>query len=161
MSDLQKIEAATGKLQKLLDWAKQNTMLAGIVITVLPAIASGGYVTITKANEIIAMYNDFSNVANNASAAKSKAESVEAKLLAKIDVLEDKQAEMRDTIAKLQDRASDATINAREAKIMAESTQKELRSGLAAQKTELDVTSSTLRSEMNTLKRATTNRLGQ
>lgn len=161
MSDLQKIEAATGKLQKLLDWAKQNTMLAGIVITVLPAIASGGYVTITKANEIIAMYNDFSTVASNASAAKSKAESVEAKLLAKIDVLEDKQTEMRDTIAKLQDRASDATINAREAKIMAESTQKELRAGLAAQKTELDVTSSTLRSEMNTLKRATTNRLGQ
>lgn len=161
MSDLQKIEAATGKLQKLLDWAKQNTMLAGIVVTVLPAIASGGYVTITKANEIIAMYNDFSTVASNASAAKSKAESVEAKLLAKIDVLEEKQAEMRDTIAKLQDRASDATINAREAKIMAESTQKELRSGLAAQKTELDVTSSTLRSEMNTLKRATTNRLGQ
>ncbi len=161
MSDLNKIEAATGKLQGLLDWAKQNTMLAGIVITVLPAIASGGYVTITKANEIIAMYNDFSTVAENASSAKSKAESVEAKLLAKIDVLEDKQSEMRDTIAKLQDRASDATINAREAKIMAESTQKELRSGLAAQKTELDVTSSTLRSEMNTLKRATTNRLGQ
>jgi hypothetical protein len=160
MSDLEKIESATGKLQKLLDWAKQNTMLAGIVITVLPAIASGGYVTITKANEIIAMYNDFSSVADNASSAKRKAESVEAKLLDKIDVLEDKQAEMRETIAKLQDRASDATINAREAKIMAESTQKELRAGLAAQKVELDVTSSTLRSEMNTLKRATTNRLG-
>jgi phage-related minor tail protein len=100
-------------------------------------------------------------VADNAASAKRKAESVEAKLLDKIDVLEDKQAEMRETIAKLQDRASDATINAREAKIMAESTQKELRSGLSAQKTELDVTSSTLRSEMNTLKRATTNRLGQ
>jgi conjugal transfer/entry exclusion protein len=161
MSDIKKIEAATGKLQGLLDWAKQNTMLAGIVITVLPAIASGGYITITKANEIIAMYNDFSNVADNASSAKRKAEAIEAKLLDKIGVLEDKQSEMRDTIAKLQDRASDATINAREAKIMAESTQKELRSGLSAQKTELDVTSSTLRSEMNTLKRATTNRLGQ
>jgi chaperonin cofactor prefoldin len=107
------------------------------------------------------MYNDFSNVADNASSAKRKAEAIEAKLLDKIGVLEDKQSEMRDTIAKLQDRASDATINAREAKIMAESTQKELRSGLSAQKTELDVTSSTLRSEMNTLKRATTNRLGQ
>jgi hypothetical protein len=172
MSDRQKIEAATGKLQGLLDWAKQNTMLAGIVITVLPAIASGGYITITKANEIIAMYNDFSTVATNASSAKSKAEAVEAKLLARIDTLEDKltekmgvfdtrQSEMRDSLAKLQDRASDATINAREAKVMAESTQKELRSGLSAQKTELDVTSSTLRSEMNTLKRATTNRLGQ
>ena len=150
MSDLKKIEAATGKLQKLLDWAKQNTMLAGIVITVLPAIASGGYITITKANEIIGMYNEFSDVASNASAAKRK-----------VEALEEKVSEMRETIAKLQERSSDATINAREAKIMAESTQKELRSGLAAQKTELDVTSSTLRSEMNTLKRATTNRLGQ
>jgi hypothetical protein len=150
MSDLNKIEAATGKLQKLLDWAKQNTMLAGIVITVLPAIASGGYITITKANEIIGMYNEFSDVASNASAAKRKVEALEEKVL-----------EQRETITKLQERSSDALINAREAKIVSESVQKELRAGLAAQKTELDVTSSTLRSEMNTLKRATTNRLGQ
>jgi hypothetical protein len=50
---------------------------------------------------------------------------------------------------------------AREAKIVSESNQKELRAGLAAQKTELDVTSNTLKQEMNTLRRATTNRLGQ
>jgi hypothetical protein len=149
MSDLKKIESATGKLQKLLDWAKQNTMLAGIVITVLPAIASGGYITITKANEIIGMYNDFSDVASNASAAKRKVEALEEKVL-----------EQRETITKLQERSSDALINAREAKIVSESVQKELRAGLSAQKTELDVTSSTLRSEMNTLKRASTNRLG-
>jgi hypothetical protein len=149
MSDLKKIEAATGKLQKLLDWAKQNTMLAGIVITVLPAIASGGYITITKANEIIGMYNEFSDVASNASSAKRKVEALEEKVL-----------EQRETITKLQERSSDALINAREAKIVSESVQKELRAGLSAQKTELDVTSSTLRSEMNTLKRASTNRLG-
>ena len=149
MSDLKKIESATGKLQKLLDWAKQNTMLAGIVITVLPAIASGGYITITKANEIIGMYNEFSDVASNASSAKRKVEALEEKVL-----------EQRETITKLQERSSDALINAREAKIVSESVQKELRAGLSAQKTELDVTSSTLRSEMNTLKRASTNRLG-
>jgi hypothetical protein len=149
MSDLKKIEAATGKLQGILDWAKQNTMLAGIVITVLPAIASGGYITITKANEIIGMYNEFSDVASNASAAKRKVEALEEKVL-----------EQRETITKLQERSSDALINAREAKIVSESVQKELRAGLSAQKTELDVTSSTLRSEMNTLKRASTNRLG-
>jgi hypothetical protein len=149
MSDLKKIEAATGKLQGLLDWAKQNTMLAGIVITVLPAIASGGYITITKANEIIGMYNEFSDVASNASSAKRKVEALEEKVL-----------EQRETITKLQERSSDALINAREAKIVSESVQKELRAGLSAQKTELDVTSSTLRSEMNTLKRASTNRLG-
>jgi hypothetical protein len=149
MSDLKKIEAATGKLQGILDWAKQNTMLAGIVITVLPAIASGGYITITKANEIIGMYNEFSDVASNASSAKRKVEALEEKVL-----------EQRETITKLQERSSDALINAREAKIVSESVQKELRAGLSAQKTELDVTSSTLRSEMNTLKRASTNRLG-
>jgi Fe-S cluster assembly scaffold protein SufB len=150
MSDLKKIEAATGKLQKLLDWAKQNTMLAGIVITVLPAIASGGYITITKANEIIGMYNDFSDVASDAASAKRK-----------VVALEEKVAEMRETITKLQERSSDALVNAREAKIVSESVQKELRAGLAAQKVELEVTTSSLRSEMNSLKRATTNRLGQ
>ena len=149
MSDLEKIEAATGKLQKLLDWAKQNTMLAGIVITIIPAVATFGYHTITRANEVIGMYNDFSEVAATASAAKRKA-----------DALEEKVAEQRETIAKMQERLADALMASREAKIVAESTQKELRSGLSAQKVELEVTSSTLRSEMNTLKRATTNRLG-
>lgn len=150
MSDLKKIEAATGKLQKLLDWAKQNTMLAGIVITVLPAIASGGYITITKANEIIGMYNDFSDVAADAATAKRK-----------VIALEEKVLEQRETITKLQERSSDALVNAREAKIVSESVQKELRAGLSAQKVELEVTTSSLRSEMNSLKRATTNRLGQ
>lgn len=150
MSDLDKIEAATGKLQKLLDWAKQNTMLAGIVITVLPAIASGGYIVITRANEIVGMYNDFKSVADDAAAAKRK-----------VIALEEKVLEQRETITKLQERSSDALVNAREAKIVSESVQKELRAGLSAQKVELEVTTSSLRSEMNSLKRATTNRLGQ
>lgn len=149
MSDIDKIEAATSKLQGLLDWAKQNTMLAGIVITIIPAVGTFGYHTITKANEIIGMYNDFSDVASDAASAKRK-----------VIALEEKVAEQREVIAKLQDRTSDATINAREAKVVSESVQKELRAGLAAQKIELEVTTQSLRSEMNTLKRVTTNRLG-
>lgn len=149
MSDLEKIEAATGKIQGVLDWAKQNTMLAGILITIIPAVASGGYLVITKANEIIAMYEEFGDVSADASTAKRK-----------VLALEEKVSEQREVIAKLQDRTSDATINAREAKVVSESVQKELRAGLAAQKVELEVTSGALRSEMNTLKRVTTNRLG-
>lgn len=149
MSDLEKIEAVTGKVQSLLDWAKQNTMLAGIVITIIPAVATFGYHVITSANELIGMYNDFGDVASDAAAAKRK-----------VIALEEKVAEQREVIAKLQDRTSDATINAREAKVVSESVQKELRAGLAAQKVELEVTSGALRSEMNTLKRVTTNRLG-
>jgi hypothetical protein len=149
MSDLDKIEAATGKIQKVLDWAKQNTMLAGIVITIVPAVATFGYHTITKANELIGMYNDFSEVASDAASAKRK-----------VVALEEKVNEQREVIAKLQDRTSDATINAREAKVVSDSVQKELRAGLSAQKVELEVTTQSLRSEMNTLKRVTTNRLG-
>lgn len=149
MSDLDKIEAATGKIQKVLDWAKQNTMLAGIVITVVPAVATFGYHTITKANEVIGMYNDFSDVASTASKALRKAEA-----------LEEKVAEQRETIAKMQERLADASMASREAKVVSESVQKELRAGLSAQKVELEVTTQALKSEMNTLKRATTNRLG-
>lgn len=149
MSDLEKIESVTGKIQSVLDWAKQNTMLAGIVITIVPAVATFGYHVITSANELIGMYNDFGDVASDAASAKRK-----------VVALEEKVNEQREIIAKLQDRTSDATINAREAKVVSESVQKELRAGLAAQKVELDVTAQALKSEMNTLKRVTTNRLG-
>lgn len=149
MSDLDKIEAVTGKIQKVLDWAKQNTMMAGIVLTIVPGVFVAGYQGITKFNEVKDMYESFGDVASAASSAKRRVEALEEKVL-----------EQRETITKLQERSSDALINAREAKIVSESVQKELRAGLAAQKVELEVTSSALKSEMNSIKRATTSRLG-
>ena len=150
MSDLDKLESATNKLQSLIDWAKQNTMMVGILITVVPAIFVAGYQGITKFNEVKAMYEDFDSVASNASSSKRK-----------VEALEEKVQELRETNIKLQERLAEAVMSAREAKIVSESNQKELRAGMAAQKIELEVTSSALRSEMNSLKRATTNRLGQ
>jgi predicted ribosome quality control (RQC) complex YloA/Tae2 family protein len=149
MSDLEKLDKVQGFVEKWVSWAKQNTMVAGFIIAGVPAILGAGYTGITKFNEVKEMYEGYSDTASSASAAERKAK-----------VLEEKVAEQRETIAKMQERLAEALMAAREAKIVAESTQKELRSGLAAQKVELDVTSSTLRSEMNTLKRATTNRLG-
>ena len=149
MSDLEKLDKVQGFVDKWVTWAKQNTMVAGFIIAGVPAILGAGYTGITKFNEVKEMYEGYSDTASSASAAERKAK-----------ILEEKVAEQRETIAKMQERLAEALMAAREAKIVAESTQKELRSGLAAQKVELDVTSSTLRSEMNTLKRATTNRLG-
>lgn len=149
MSDLEKLDQVQGFVDKWVTWAKQNTMVAGFIIAGVPAILGAGYTGITKFNEVKEMYEGYSDTASSASAAERKAK-----------ILEEKVAEQRETIAKMQERLAEALMAAREAKIVAESTQKELRSGLAAQKVELDVTSSTLRSEMNTLKRATTNRLG-
>ena len=149
MSDIQKIESATNKLQGILDWAKQNTMLAGIVITIIPAVASGGYMVITKANEIIAMYNEFNDVAGNASSALRKSEA-----------LAEKVANQQESIIKMQERLSDTMLNAREAKTVAESTQKEVRSLARAQEVELKAMNDSMRAELNAVKKASTNRLG-
>lgn len=150
MSDLDKLQSATNKLQSLIDWAKQNTMLVGILITIVPAIFVTGYQGITKFNEVKDMYESFGDVSSDASSAKRR-----------VTALEEKVTEQREVIIKLQERLSDAAIASREAKIVSESVQKELRAGLAAQKVELEVTSGALRTEMNALKRASTNRLGQ
>jgi hypothetical protein len=149
MSDLEKLDKVQGFVEKWVTWAKQNTMVAGFIIAGVPAILGAGYTGITKFNEVKEMYEGYSDTASSASAAERK-----------VKILEEKVADQREVIAKMQERLAEALMAAREAKIVAESTQKELRSGMAAQKVELDVTSSTLRSEMNTLKRATTNRLG-
>jgi hypothetical protein len=150
MSDLDKLDKVQGFVDKWVTWAKQNTMVAGFIIAGVPVILGAGYTGITKFNEVKEMYEGYSDTASSAAAAERK-----------VKILEEKVADQREVIAKMQERLAEALMAAREAKIVAESTQKELRSGLAAQKTELDVTTSTLRSEMNTLKRATTNRLGQ
>jgi hypothetical protein len=149
MSDLEKLDKVQGFVDKWVTWAKQNTMVAGFIIAGVPAILGAGYTGITKFNEVKEMYEGYSDTASSASSAERK-----------VKILEERVADQREVIAKMQERLAEALMAAREAKIVAESTQKELRSGMAAQKVELDVTSSTLRSEMNTLKRATTNRLG-
>jgi hypothetical protein len=149
MSDLEKLDKVQGFVDKWVTWAKQNTMVAGFIIAGVPAILGAGYTGITKFNEVKEMYEGYSDTASDASSAKRK-----------VVALEEKVAEQRETIAKMQERLAEALMAAREAKIVAESAQKELRAGLAAQKVELEVTSGALRSEMNTLKRATTNRLG-
>jgi hypothetical protein len=149
MSDLEKLDQVQGFVDKWVTWAKQNTMVAGFIIAGVPAILGAGYTGITKFNEVKEMYEGYSDTASSASSAERK-----------VKILEEKVADQREVIAKMQERLAESLMAAREAKIVAESTQKELRSGMAAQKVELDVTTSTLRSEMNTLKRATTNRLG-
>ena len=150
MSDLDKLDKVQGFVDKWVTWAKQNTMIAGIALTGIPVVLGAGYTGITKFNEVKAMYEGFDDVSSTAFSAKRKVES-----------LEEKVAELRETNIKLQERLAEAVMSAREAKIVSESNQKELRAGLSAQKVELEVTANSLKQEMNAVKRATTNRLGQ
>jgi DNA-binding NarL/FixJ family response regulator len=116
-------------------------MLVGILITVIPAVAVGGYNVITKANEIISMYEEFNDVAGNAS-----------KALRKVESLEEKSSSQQESIIKMQERLSDTMLNAREAKTVAESTQKEVRSLARAQEVELKAMNDSVRSELNSIK---------
>lgn len=149
MSDIQKLEAATDKVNGLLDWAKQNTMLVGILITVIPAVMVFGYNAITQFNKWKDAAEDYDNVSAAAYASERK-----------VKLLEERLAAQQEAIMKLQDRSSDALLNAREAKTVAESTQKEVRSLARAQEVELKSVNDSMNAQLNAIKRATTNRLG-
>lgn len=149
MSDLEKLESATNKIQNLLEWAKQNTMLVGILITVIPAVMVFGYNAITQFNKWKDAAEDYDNVSAAAYSSERK-----------VKLLEERLAAQQEAIMKLQDRSSDALLNAREAKTVAESTQKEVRSLARAQEVELKAVNDSMNAQLNAIKRATTNRLG-
>jgi len=149
MSDLAKLESVTDKVQNLLEWAKQNTMLVGILITVVPAVMVFGYNAITQFNKWKDAAEDYDNVSGAAYASERK-----------VKLLEERLAAQQEAIMKLQDRSSDALLNAREAKTVAESTQKEVRSLARAQEVELKAVNDSMNAQLNAIKRATTNRLG-
>lgn len=149
MSDLDKLDKVQGFVDKWVKWAKQNTMIAGILITGIPAIGAFSYQAITKFNEVKSMYQDFDSVSSNASTSKRK-----------VEALEEKVANQQEAIIKMQERLSDALLNSREAKTMSDSTQREIKSLARAQETELKAMTESVRSELNSIKRATTNRLG-
>lgn len=137
-------------ITKLLESIKNNpTAIWGIIFASLGTIATVSYQAITKYNAVSAIVTGYDDTSSDASAAKRGVES-----------LTERVNSQQETLIKLQEKTSDALLDAREAKITAESTQKEARASALAQKTELDATANALHSEMNSIKRATTNRLG-
>lgn len=138
------------EITKLFESIKNNpTVIWGIIFASLGTIGTVSYQAITKYNAVSAIVTGYDDTASDASKAKDGVENLTARVNAQ-----------QETLMKLQEKASDALLDAREAKIIAESTQKEARASALAQKTELDATTNALRSEMNSIKRATTNRLG-
>ena len=122
----------------------------GIVFASVGTICSASYVGITQYNKVSSILESYDETSGTASSAHRK-----------VEALTEQLAQQRETVMKLQERLADAMINAREAKIMAESATKEARASASATAVQLEVTTQTLRSEMNSIKRATTNRLGQ
>lgn len=139
------------KLIELVKNIKDNpTVIIGIVFASVGTIASGSYYIITKANEINSIITNYDETAGQAS-----------KAIREVEYLKEKVNSQSETIIKLQEKTGDALMNAREAKVVADSTQKESRSAVAGIKSELDIQNNALRSEMQAIRRATVNPLSK
>lgn len=139
------------KIIELFKSIKNNpTVIIGIVFASIGTIASGSYYIITKANEINAIITNYDETAGQAK-----------KAMREVEYLKERVSSQAETIIKLQEKAGDGFMTAREAKVIAESTQKESRSAIAGIKSELDVQNNSLRSEMQAIRRATVNPLGK
>lgn len=134
------------------------TMMVTGLLAVISALGSGGYYGVTLYNRAMAAI-----------------ESVEGykpyddtELLSKMQKLEienngfkDRFLTLSDSTNKLTEKVASVSVTATEAKVLAESTSRETNSRLLGIKQEMESTSSALRNEMNSLKRATVNPLGR
>lgn len=148
--DAKKIEKAQAGINKYLDWAKQNTILVGLIATGLPAFATFSYNAITELNKAKESLAAFTEIVEEFPSVKRKAE-----------MLQERVQAQQETINKLSDRLADAYINAKESKTLSEATQKEVRSLGQSQEVQLKSLNDAMRMELNAIKRASTNKLGQ
>lgn len=157
MSDLDKLDKIQGSVNKYVDWAKQNAILVGVLTTFVPAVFVGGYQAITelnKAKDALAQFKDmvdsYGEIQADLKAVKYANESLRERVISQAD-----------TLSKVQEKASDAILDARVAKNVAESADKNTKSQLSAIRVEVQSSLDAVKTEMNTLKRATTNPLGR
>lgn len=157
MSDLDKLDKIQGSVNKYVDWAKNNAILVGILTTFVPAVFVAGYQGITelnKAKDALAqfkeMVDNYGEIQSDIKALKSANENLRERVISQAD-----------TLSKVQEKASDAILDARVAKNVAESADKNTKSQLSAIRIEVQSSLDAVKLEMNTLKKATTNPLGR
>ena len=145
------------KITELFKSIKDNpTVIIGLVFASIGTIASGSYVMITKYNEISAIVTGFDGVQGDAASALKKID-----LLAqKVESIESRVNSLGDTLNKVQDKTSEALLAGRQGQTVAESTRTETRSQIQAIKSEVQIALDAVKTEMNALRKATTNRLG-
>jgi len=134
------------------------TMMVTGLLAVISALGSGGYYGVTLYNRAMAAiesvegYKPYDDAELRAKVQKLEIES---------NGFKDRFLSLSDSTNKLTEKVATVSVTATEAKVLAESTSRETNSRLLGIKQEIESTSSALRNEMNSLKRATTNPLGR
>ena len=148
----------TSEDNKTFSLTLSPTMIITMLLAAISALGSGGYYGVTLYNRAMAAieavegYKPYDDSELAEKVKKLEFESSNAK---------DRFLSLSDTTNKLTEKVANVTVTATEAKVLAESTSRETNSRLSGLKQELDSTSSTLKNEMNNLRRATVNPLGK
>jgi hypothetical protein len=148
----------TSEDNKTFSLTLSPTMMVTILLAVISALGSGGYYGITQFNRAMAAieavegYKPYDDAELVSKVQKLEIESSNAK---------DRFLTLADTTNKLTEKVANVSIVSTEAKVLAESTSREVNSRLVGLKQELDSTASSLKNDMNNLRKASTNPLGR
>lgn len=141
-----------------------SQMILGLIVTFLPIIGGAAYTGINfwaKMNKTIEAIDQFVPYDDTKFKERIQAFEIEVK------ALKERQMAIAEQAVRISEKASDAIALSRETKAIAAGSatenaaqSREVQARLTALKQDLDNTASMLRSEMNALKKATTNPLG-
>ena len=152
MSDLDKID----KLEKAIKFVKENSVVVGFVLAAVPIIGGAFYTGITELNKAKDALSQFTEMTEGYSELKSKVKALETAN----ENLKERLNNVAEGVIKVQDRTSEALLAGRQGQTIAESTQKETRAQIVSIKAEVQSALDAVKIEMNAIRKATTNRLG-
>ena len=146
MSDLDKLD----KLESAIKFVKENSVVVGFVLAAVPVIGGGFYTAITELNKAKDALSQFTEIVDEFGTLKSKVSTIEKDNT----YLKERLQSQAEQIGKAQDRLTDAVLDSKQAKAKADTVER-----VTTQ--ELKILGDAMRSELNAIKRASTNRLGQ
>jgi hypothetical protein len=145
MSDLDKLD----KLESAIKFVKENSVVVGFVLAAVPVIGGAFYTGITELNKAKDALSQFTEIVEQFGEYKGKVATLERENAA----LKERLNQTNESVASTQMRLSDAYINAKEAKVKADQVER-------TTTRELEILGQALKTEINAIKRATSNRLG-
>jgi uncharacterized coiled-coil DUF342 family protein len=145
MSDSNKLD----KIEAAIKFARENAIVLGFLGTAIPFVFGLGYTAITELNKAKDALSQFTDIVEQFGEVKGKVATLEREN----NNLRERLQTQSDQIGKAQDRLTDAVLDSKQAKAKADSVER-----MTTQ--ELKILGEAMKSELNAIKRATSNRLG-
>jgi biopolymer transport protein ExbB/TolQ len=145
MSDMKKLD----KIEAAIKFARENAIVLGFLGTAIPFVFGLGYTAITELNKAKDALSQFTEIVEQFGEVKGKVATLEREN----NNLRERLQTQSDQIGKAQDRLTDAVLDSKQAKAKSEAVER-----MTTQ--ELKILGEAMKSELNAIKRATSNRLG-